>query len=76
MSTVNEFWPTYIDEFKEHMGVLADELESVPDEDLIMLALFHIMDEQQRTGHRSEGWPSDHHQAVRFTLHNRTEQDK
>lgn len=65
---VKEFWPGHIDSFLERMERLWRKYKKLDDEDLILLSLYEIMTEQQRTGHRSNGWPSDSHQAIRFTI--------
>lgn len=70
---VEEFFSRRIDEFKVDMGKRVQELSFMPDNQLILAALFEIMCEQERTGHRSEGWPSRDHNAIRFMLHHRSE---
>lgn len=66
------FWPSYIDEFKTDMAERIVANNQLTTDALILTALYEIMNEQQRTGHRSEGWPSPRHQSIRFTLAERT----
>lgn len=76
MATIEDFFPTYIDSFKADVGARASHIEQLSNEEIILRALELIMEEQQRTGHRSEDWPSNDHNATRFVLHNRARRER
>lgn len=63
---------SWTDEAKAELVVEQQKLQDVPDSRLIMQALAAILEEQYRTGHRSEGWPPMRDRAIQWALEERS----
>ncbi len=62
----------FTDEAKAELSAEQEKLQDVPDAQLIMQALAAILEEQYRTGHRSEGWPPLRDRAIQWELEERS----